>query len=292
MRAPLVILAFVVYLFTARWYFVCQLLHICASPENRELSGALRTLSVTDTGSVVLSGFEQFAFERDEAWPLLPQAHRPYNNLAFLDTLTEYLLQDYYMELLITGRLYQDEIGLSEGYFENLGLARADAVRRLLIRQGLPEDKIRLDYEVTDTAGMKEPLSFAIYRSLQWPDGVTPALYSFRQMSFSALNFPVGDQPYAPGLAFENYAELLKNYLKENPVQRIRIIGHVARGESDEEDDQRARAIAESARDQLIRLGIDAIPLVVESYGSLNPIAPGDTEVGRRKNERVTFLLE
>ena len=75
-------------------------------------------------------------------------------------------------------------------------------------------------------------------------------------------------------------------------MQRIRIIGHVARGESDEEDDQRARAIAESARDQLIRLGIDAIPLVVESYGSLNPIAPGDTEEGRRKNERVTFLLE
>jgi len=291
MRAPLVILAFVVYLFTARWYFVCQLLNICDASEVPELSEEMRTLSVTDTGQVVLSGFQQFAFERDEAWPLLPATKRPHNNLAFLDTLTEYLLRDYYMELLIIGRLAEDEIGLSSSYFENLGLARADAIRRLLVRQGLPEDKIRLDYEVTDTAGMREPLSFAIYRTLQWPNGITPALYSFKQMSFSTLNFPVGDQPYAPGLAFEEYARLLKSYMEENAINRIRIVGHVARGESDQEDDRRAMAVAESARGQLMRLGVN-VPMTTEAHGSLHPIAPPDTEEGRKKNERVTFFLE
>ena len=47
-----------------------------------------------------------------------------------------------------------------------------------------------------------------------------------------------------------------------------------------------------SVRDFLIERGVDPGRVSARGYGETRPVASNDTEVGRRANRRVEFLLE
>ena len=75
--------------------------------------------------------------------------------------------------------------------------------------------------------------------------------------------------------------------LIDNPGVRVEIGGHTDSTGVDEYNLQLSSRRAESVRDQLIRLGVDAERLTARGYGEALPIADNDTPAGRVANRRV-----
>jgi outer membrane protein OmpA-like peptidoglycan-associated protein len=90
-----------------------------------------------------------------------------------------------------------------------------------------------------------------------------------------------------------SYAELnrLASLLLQHPRMEIRIEGH-----TDSIGDSRvlmtlSNKRAEAVKQYLTEQGVKAERMTEKGYGANRPIAPNDTEVGRKKNRRVTFTI-
>ncbi len=282
MRALLAFLFFLLFFLTARWFFVCEVLGECTS-EVPIIRSA--TLVVRDTNGQILRGFQEFGFNKDSAAPILSR-----NNRLFLDSLTEYLLQDPKTTLLITSFYEESEMGLSEGRFENLGLARADRIRQQFVQRGLPEEKIYLDYFLSDSTSKYRPVHFQVGHPPNWGKPIHPERYTLVDMTYSGVNFPINGESYLPSLAFESYTRQLKAYIAGHSIEKIRITGHSIAGETDQDCARLGLALAESARNQLAELAV-TLPVEVESMGNNRLLVPLDSPQSAEKNDRVTFEL-
>ncbi|MEI9919873.1 MAG: OmpA family protein [Bacteroidota bacterium] len=80
-------------------------------------------------------------------------------------------------------------------------------------------------------------------------------------------------------------------FLKQNPSTKIEISGHTDNTGSEAHNlklsENRADAVAEFVVDK----GIETSRVTFNGYGSARPIAPNNTDQGRRKNRRVEILI-
>jgi outer membrane protein OmpA-like peptidoglycan-associated protein len=80
-------------------------------------------------------------------------------------------------------------------------------------------------------------------------------------------------------------------FLRSNPATKIEISGHTDSTGKESHNlnlsENRADAVAEYVVDK----GIETSRVSFNGYGSSRPIAPNDTEEGRRKNRRVEILI-
>ncbi|MBK8702536.1 MAG: hypothetical protein IPN33_02240 [Saprospiraceae bacterium] len=95
-----VFLLFCAYALVARWYFVCEMRGHCnpVSPQAPEEDIRPKTLEVREGDTVLLSGYDHFAFDSASVAPRLNA-----DNTAFLDTLAALMKQDSNRRLTITG---------------------------------------------------------------------------------------------------------------------------------------------------------------------------------------------
>lgn len=82
--------------------------------------------------------------------------------------------------------------------------------------------------------------------------------------------------------------EILKRY----PQVRMTIIGHTDNRGSDEYNYQLGLERAQQVKDYMVKHGIDASRLFVESRGEKEPKYPNDTDENRYKNRRAEFELK
>ncbi len=285
------ILAFLFFLFfllfaiVARWYYVCELRQLCGEEPVVVEDIRLRTLQLTEGDSVLLSGYDQFAFDSAGY-----QARLNDDNDAFLDTLATLLKADSTKKLTITGFYSEKEVDVMADFFENLGLARADHVRFLLMHRGIDEDRIDLDHGITADSLLQEPLSFAFYTS-GTPSEYSTTAYTFTNMTYSDANFKFDSDEFEPGGPCQMYADSVSQYLAINPESTLTIIGHTDNiGATDYNADLGLRR-AKSAREYFLNLGIDN-EILVESRGEKEPVASNSSAGNRQKNRRVNFVIE
>jgi outer membrane protein OmpA-like peptidoglycan-associated protein len=89
-----------------------------------------------------------------------------------------------------------------------------------------------------------------------------------------------------------SFSELdkLAGYLKEN-THSIEISGHTDNTGNEEQNRTLSEARAKAVTDYLILKGIDSSRINFLGQGSSKPIAPNNTEEGKRKNRRVEFII-
>lgn len=289
MRALLVFAFFVIYALFVRWYYACEYLDMCndAAPAVEDVR--LKTLSLTENGNAVYSGFDQFAFDTMAVRPRLNA-----NNNLFLDTLAAYMKADTTKRLKITAFFRESEKGEEYGIYENLGLARAVEVRKLLMRRGITEGRIAVDHGVSEDELLREPLLFEIFVT---PDEFQVQQFSFTNMTFSDANFAFNSDVFQPGDAFKLYADSVKTYLEENAGATMTIIGHTDNIDTEKFNYTLGMRRARNARQYFIDMGVTA-EIKVDSKGELEPVAPNqnqdgtDNPEGRQRNRRVVFVLE
>lgn len=287
MRALLVFLLFLVFALFARWYWVCQVHGIC--DDNKSVEDVrLKTLSLTDGGREVYSGFDQFAFDPGDFRPRLND-----NNRLFLDTIKAYLRADSSRNLTIIAYSRVSEKGQEIGIYENLGLARAAVIRRALIDDDVAESRISLDHGLSEDESLREPLLFEIFTT---PDEFQVVQFSFTNMTYSDANFAFNSADFKPGEACRNYLDSVKIYVEKNPETIIEIIGHTDNKGTQKYNLDLGKRRAENAREYLTNIGVTT-EIKINSKGESEPIAPNeiankDNPEGRQKNRRVQFVLQ
>ncbi len=281
MRAFIVLVIFILYALGARWYFFCELRGLCNEQQEEE-DIRLKTLSLHEKDTLILQGFDQFRFDSASVRPKMN-----INNGVFLDSVVAYLKGFENKSLEITS-LYRPSETDPVSYFENIGLARADFVRKELIRRGIPEERIDLDYGFSDTETLNEPLDFEIFPTVESEGRLS---YTLTNMTFSDANFEFDSDVFKPGEALLSYLDSVKVFLDVNPENNITITGHTDRIGKTQYNYGLGIRRAENARTYLKEtIGI-GVPIRVNSQGEKEPIATNNTAAGRQKNRRVNFKI-
>ncbi len=81
-------------------------------------------------------------------------------------------------------------------------------------------------------------------------------------------------------------------FLARHPNLPVSIEGHSDSRGAAAANKKISQMRAESVRDALIKLGVDATRLKVVGFGEVQPIASNDTDSGRAKNRRVEIVIE
>ena len=289
MRALFVFLLFGVYALGVRWYYVCEMKQLCGgkpavyAPEDIRL----KTLQLKEQDTVILQGYDQFIFDS----ALVKPSRINDNNNAFLDTVAGYLKLFPQKNLTIRGLYRPAEANIQAGFYENIGTARADEIRKLLMRRGIAEARISLDHTLSEDSLLQEPLVFEAYLESGNPEDFEKVQFSFTNMTFSDANFAFDSDAFNPGEAMIAYADSVKTYLGLNAAKTLTIIGHTDDKGTDKYNLDLGLRRAKSARKYFQDLGVKA-KIDVKSEGKRRPVASNKTDEGRQRNRRVNFILE
>jgi len=285
MRAFLVLILFIVYALIACWYYICQVRGLCVEKRPQTLQ------LVDEDGTALLENYEQFFFDTTKIAPELVE-----DNSKFLDAVATYLSQDTTRNLEITGLYRPGEAGKDSRSFENLGLARADRIRSLLVRRGINEDRINLNYEASNDEALSEPLRFELFIP-SVPSDFEKLAFTFKNMTFTDANFKYKSADFTPGEQLQLYADSVKTFLELNPDKTLTIIGHTDSIGSDSYNDTLGINRAKNAALYFKDLGVVA-PIETVTMGERRPVAPNsqsngaDNPDGRQKNRRVNFVIK
>lgn len=98
----------------------------------------------------------------------------------------------------------------------------------------------------------------------------------------SATEFVAGSKPVL---------DELKAFLAAHPAPEITVIGHTDRVGSVDFNDNLSRQRAQTVRDLLVEIGIQAVSMDVAGRGEREPLVPTADEVPEEKNRRVEISV-
>ncbi len=299
------LLIFLCWLFFCRWYYVCKIRNECKyQVEQVEEDIRAQTLNLVDNGKNVIEGYQQLKFDSKSATPILND-----NNREFIQKVADYLKQNPGKTMTLTGNYLPSEVDSTAryGFIEILGVARADAVRELLVKAGIDKSRIRLDHNLlAEGASLDYPVSFNCFGDSALADNnnevdddaENPDEYdqggqefSFMNMSFSDANFAYNSAKFKPGPAFIAYADSVKIYLEEETDKSLLLTGHTCDKGSDSYNLKLGKERARSVRKYFQKLGVET-NIATASDGEKNPAYPNDSEPSRSKNRRVVVQIK
>lgn len=83
----------------------------------------------------------------------------------------------------------------------------------------------------------------------------------------------------------------LASFMQRNPSTRIEISGHTDATGKEAHNLRLSENRADAVAEYIVDKGVATSRVTFNGYGSSKPIAPNDTEQGRRKNRRVEILI-
>ncbi len=282
---------FLIWAVFARYYYVCVIKdHCSATPVMEKVDTRPNTLTLSYGEEVLLENYDQFLFKKGEQLPTLND-----DNKSFLDSVAALLNQWNERNLTITGFYTEGEKNspLSNTFQENLGLARAEAIRKLLIARGVSQKRISLDHQLVNNNKLIEHIQFTLYPAgvdEENPEEYAKTQFTFHDMTYSDANFAVDSDVFNPGPAFKLYADSVVNYLQTRNDARLTIIGHTDNSGNHGYNDLLGLKRAKSARRYFKNKGVTTT-IKTESRGERQPVAPNDTDANKQKNRRVNFLI-
>ena len=283
------LLSSLLFIIPARYIYVCKIINNCAPIEQvpTDWSASLRLM---DGDSMLLKGFDHFIFDKNSISPDLNL-----NNQDFLDQVADYLKANPTKHLTITGFYRASEQGISSGIYENLGIARANAIRQFLVERGIDIKRISLDYAAIVGEDLTMPLQFHLFEPV--PEGyaetsdLVKAQFRFDNMTFSDANFEFDSDIFRPGNAFNTWADSVLIYFEGNTDKSLTIIGHTDNAGAILYNQDLGLRRAQAAKAFFEQSGLKAT-ISTLTKGEKAPIANNTTETGRQKNRRVNFIIE
>jgi OOP family OmpA-OmpF porin len=288
MRLLLGILIFGLWGSFARHYYVCEIKNNCEPQEVIEeptTPERLKNLNLSFGDENILEGYNQFFFQQGISQPTTDSS-----NVAFLDGIVSYLIDHDEKKLKITGLFLESESDIQVNFDDNLGIARAKAIEKILIDLGIPGDRISLDYAMVQGDALTEPIVFEI---LEISDTeLADVQFTFNNMTFLESNFEIDSDEFNPREAFLSYADSMKTYLELNPDKTLKIIGHTDNTGKVAHNKGLGYRRAEKAKLYIVsQVGIQT-EIKIETKGEKEPMATNQTLEGRAKNRRVNLIIE
>ncbi len=285
MRLLLGLLIFGLWASFARYYYVCKIKGLCDKVEIEATPNRLQNLSLQYGDDNILQGYNQFYFKPNISQPTLDSS-----NYQFLEKIAGYMFDSTDTKLKIIGKYLESEKDVSAGTFENIGVARADAIRKELQKYGIAEDRISLEPSMVEGDVLDEPIDFLLLNvsDTEFED----AQFTFENMTYFESNFKSDSDVFEPGDAFLLYADSMATFFELKPEKTLTIIGHTDETGSKSHNKDLGLRRAKSARAFLVSdKGIEN-EITVKTMGEKKPLATNKTKAGRAKNRRVNFVIE
>ncbi len=186
--------------------------------------------------------------------------------------------------LRIVGPFFADETNSTT--FDNLGLARADAVRQLLA-DSIATDKIEIDaalLEFTEDAKSK-PFEGILINWVVRNENIQEI------DTETLIYFPSNSSQKLENANINDYLTKIVANLKGND-KTLTLTGHTDNQGESKYNEWLGLRRANTIKKLLVNFGIEAKRITIASKGETEPIATNDTEEGRQTNRRVVLKIE
>lgn len=277
------------------YWHVCKIKQLCDGPTASVGSGAptgyvIPPLNISDDGKLALSSDMNFGFKKSMSAP-------NYANVkAELDSLASYLKANTGRKTIITG-LYSS-IEQNSTSFENLGVARADAVKQYLIAAGVPSGQVGTAGKLVDLTFSPEDsthgleFSFAGFDIPQTVEGLADAEKYKDLFQPMDLYFKTNSTDYIKTADNDKFVKEAIDYLAKNKDKKVVMTGHTDNVGEDDKNMALSEKRAGQVKAALVAMGIAADQLVTEAKGETQPKMSNDNPDGRQANRRVSIVLQ
>ncbi len=189
--------------------------------------------------------------------------------------------------LIITGQYYKDEPNPTS--YENLGLARAAAVRDLL-KGDIPPERIRLASQLMGEFSGDKSAYFPSVR-FGWAEAEVEKSEVVELADRAIILFPYNSVQKDADPAIDNYLNDLAKRL-QTTNETVTLTGHTDSDGTETYNFNLGQQRAQVIRDILIRKGVKRAQIKVLSKGETQPVASNETEAGKHQNRRVEVELQ
>ncbi len=281
-----------IWVFFGRYYYLCHEKNMCGADATLVSQSEIKLLEKTKVDLLPLSegseksatDFAHFSVDTGSISPNIT-----FHNQLFLLNIAAYLREHPTKVLNICGYYsLQDTLDLEAnktGIYDNLGIARAEVLREILIhRFRTNAEQVQTDALAIDTA---EPYSFSVLPQTVENQKILSEGHFFENMTFSVtVNFSNQNAALTPSKGFLAYSDSLHRFLNKHPNHIVTITTHTDDTEKAEIGQERADAILLFFQ----QLGIKN-KMKTYNAANLRPIAPKGTAEGRLKNRRINIQI-
>jgi OOP family OmpA-OmpF porin len=265
---------------SVRWY-VCGIYELCDPVEEIEAPENTSEVAVDD----VLSEPKRapLSFEWSQARPVTTGGFAD-----FKDSLTTVFDQDPAAVVEITGLYDPQEINNSD--YENLGLARAENIKQLLLVSGIKRS-IRVKSRTGDlSSGLRGNIIDAFEFKLVPQEGVTTGFIINEASSGLVIHYPTNGASPADDQQVQNALKKLARDAIKNG-RGLLIVGHTD-NRGDAMDNMKLGLVrATGIKDMLLSYGMQEKKVLAESEGERVPLVSNSSLRGRQQNRRVEIIL-
>lgn len=318
-KLPWIVLL-LVWMVGSTWWHVCKIKQLCADDApsvSTEAGVSATSLADGDRFRVSLPG--SFNFAKAGAVPNLAGFD------ASLDSMATYLQNNPDRQLTLTG--YYTAAEAYSGPFPNLGIARAEAIKELLIQRGVPAASLltvgveRADLtfnaagdsvnagvlgsfgakvvaaqvDSTASASVAAPTTTSVAATSATP--VTEEALAKAEKYESVfkpidLYFPSASSDYIRTEETKKFFKEAIRYLKTHKDKNLVLTGYTDSQGSDDLNLQLSKKRANAVKQRLLSQGVGSSQIESSGKGEADPKASNDTESGRKANRRVTVVVQ
>lgn len=284
-KAWWVIFAFILWSAGCSYYYVCKIKGFCHSAEQKVIQANENTeakKSVVPTKASkpkLLRRLVSFNWSKSEA--------------VVSDTLkwsaevkSVAKLMSEGKKLRIQAPYFADEENTST--FDNLGIARAQKLKKFFEKEVDP-NLILTEGRLVEQKDSVSPSFVNLEQNdIQW---VTSNNFVKETHGKTLIYFPYNSNKEIKNKAILSYLNEQVTQMQADPDLELRIVGYTDNIGSDESNIYLGKQRAKRIKNVLIRKGVAANRIKIDSKGAKNPIGDNNTKQGRQKNRRVEMTL-
>jgi OOP family OmpA-OmpF porin len=119
----------------------------------------------------------------------------------------------------------------------------------------------------------------------------TPPVANVQQVAFVTLKVNFDSDKYNIKPQYNDEMSKMAQFLVANPAYYAKIVAHTDSTSTSEHNKALSFNRANSVKNMLVSLGVDAMHLSVDGMGETQPIATNSTQEGRAKNRRIEVSI-
>jgi OmpA-OmpF porin, OOP family len=286
-RILAIVLTVLWFVLGARWYANSQCTSCAtASPPVAE-NLVLPSFNVVD-GNWNLGTTGNLKFGKSAQTPVIAT-----NVGTMLDSLVQYAKLNPTKTIKVTGFYNSDEKNNTS--FGDLGLARADELKKYLVAKGLTDNKISTNSQMESTLVFNPADTLIGGIAINFSETEKPAATEAPKEDLfqpRTVYFKTGDNTLPVDADLAAYLEKANVYLKSHTDKKLSIGGYTDNvGNADFNQKLSARRAA-FVKNELAKRGISNDHMESFGKGMEDPIADNSTDEGKQKNRRVTIQLK